>query len=367
MNKNKLQRNANIELLRIISMLFIVMFHFNVQSEFNNYSFSVNSILISLLGFGGAICVNIFLIIGTWFMIDSHFDGKRVIKLWSNVFFYSFLLTSLIILIGVDVSMKDIIRGYLPFIGRALWFASAYITLIFIAPFLNYVFDLTRQKQLLLLGILFFSLCLLSTVTNSVGHYLINSIWCWFVYLCVGFYKKEIYEKKREKLQKYKGLSLFIGTIIYISLVLILHFATVKSDTIKIANALISLTRKYLYDIKTLPNILCAFLICNFVFLCNEKSVKIIGKISKSPFSVYIVHQVPVFFMYLWTDLYRANSFKDKSNSVLYLIFVAVSLYICVSIIDVLRRIIEKKWVDSRLFTFLSDGFNNLYKKAELI
>ena len=37
-------RNANIELLRIIAMLFIVMGHFNGQAGFNHFSLLPNSI-----------------------------------------------------------------------------------------------------------------------------------------------------------------------------------------------------------------------------------------------------------------------------------------------------------------------------------
>jgi len=204
-------RNSNIELLRIIAMLFIVMGHFNGQAGFNHFSLLPNSVLVTILGSGSRIAVNIFLIIGAWFMVDAKFSGKRIISIWSQVAFYTYILTTLMIILQVPVSMKDIFRGYLPFIGRGLWFASAYITLMLVAPFLNKVFSWKAGQQRLLLIISFAAICLVSTLPDTQEAYLCDSLWFWFVYLAIGYYKKEVFEKGRQSVEKWKWPSLVMG------------------------------------------------------------------------------------------------------------------------------------------------------------
>lgn len=81
MSEKSKSRNTNIELVRIIAMLFIIMGHFVGQTNFNQDSSSVNGILITLLSCGARIFTNVFLIIGVWFMVDSRFGAKKILKL----------------------------------------------------------------------------------------------------------------------------------------------------------------------------------------------------------------------------------------------------------------------------------------------
>lgn len=368
MSEKSKSRNTNIELVRIIAMLFIIMGHFVGQTNFNQDSTSVNGILITLLSCGARIFTNVFLIIGVWFMVDSRFGAKKILKLWSNVFFYSFILTTLMLVLKVPVSMKDIGRGYLPFLGRGLWFASAYITLMFAAPFLNFVFNLKRRQQEVLILISFFTICIVSTIPDSQeGSYIADSLWFWFVYIFVGYYKKEIYSKKFDNLRKFKYLSFLLACLIYVCLCFGSLLGGLKNGTNGLFHAIQMISVQYINNIRTLPNILCAFLIFNFAILCKEHSVKLIQKAAISAFSVYIVHQVPAFFMFLWINIYKADSFKSEKWSFVYMIFVALSLYIGVSVLDILRRFLEKGWCECRLCKAICEKIDNVYRKAEVL
>ena len=60
----KVERNSNIEILRIICMSLIVLAHFIYQS--NAYDISDNIVFITIFGNGHKIAVNLFLLIGSW-------------------------------------------------------------------------------------------------------------------------------------------------------------------------------------------------------------------------------------------------------------------------------------------------------------
>lgn len=360
-------RNSNIELLRMIGMFFIVMGHFRHQADFNDLSLSVNSILISILGSGSRIAVNVFLIIGVWFMVDAKFSGRRIVVLWSQTAFYTYILTTLAILIGLPFTLKDIARGYMPFIGRALWFSSAYITLIFVSPFLDQVLSWRVKQQRLLLILSFAAICLVCTLPDRQDSYVCDTLWFWFVYLAVGYYKREVYEKQREKLEKWKWPSLITAGILYIGLGIAVHFGELYSKSNEMFGLLFTVADQYIGDIKTLPNVLCAFLFFHFTILCKERTNAVIQKIAAASFSVYIIHQTPAFGFFLLRRIYRAEVFKVLDWSVLYMIFVPVSLFAVVSVVDLGRKAIEKRWMRTKAFHKLADGIDAVYRKAEMI
>lgn len=73
-----MKRDANIELLRIVSMILIIAGHLVEQ---NNVIEKINGISLFtalLLGSAYRIAVNIFLLIGVWFMVNKEFSARRI-------------------------------------------------------------------------------------------------------------------------------------------------------------------------------------------------------------------------------------------------------------------------------------------------
>ena len=97
MNITKGQRNSNLEILRIISMLFIISYHFSIHGfgEVNFVISNMNNYVIYFFGILGKIGVDIFILISAYFMINSKFNLKKLFVLGGEVYFYS--LAALII------------------------------------------------------------------------------------------------------------------------------------------------------------------------------------------------------------------------------------------------------------------------------
>lgn len=97
---NTVKRDANIELLRIVSMILIIAGHLVEQ---NNVIEKINGISLFtalLLGSAYRIAVNIFLLIGVWFMVNKEFSARRIIVLYGEVWFYGIFLTGIVIFGG---------------------------------------------------------------------------------------------------------------------------------------------------------------------------------------------------------------------------------------------------------------------------
>lgn len=134
-------RQSNWELLRIVAMLMIVAGHFFQQSGFIRSANAADYWFSIFAGSGSRIAVNMFLMLGCWFMVDTKFKAHRIIKLYLNVWCFTVPLTILVVCLGFSPTMKDVARGIFPFVGKGVWFASAYIMLILFSPWLHKVLE----------------------------------------------------------------------------------------------------------------------------------------------------------------------------------------------------------------------------------
>lgn len=128
------ERQSNFELLRIIAMLLIVAGHFYYQTSDHHQE---GGFLIILLSSGSRVAVNLFLMIGVWFMVDKKIESRRLFKIWNTVWFWSVLLTMAVVLLGVKVSFYNCITAFSPVLFYKLWFASVYFVLLLLSPLLE--------------------------------------------------------------------------------------------------------------------------------------------------------------------------------------------------------------------------------------
>lgn len=186
-------RNSNIELLRILAMLFIVGGHFADQTGIYHWVWSVNDYIVIALVSGGRIAVNVFLLIGVWYLVDTKYDISRVLQLYGHVYIYSSALTVLMLLLRADgLSLMSVARSFVPFFGRALWFVSVYNTLILFKPFLDEVLLWKKEKLWGGVVLLLIFVCGVSTIPrpDENASYVCDTLWFLVVYLVVGYVKK---------------------------------------------------------------------------------------------------------------------------------------------------------------------------------
>lgn len=98
MNNNVLpskQRNSSIELLRIISMVMIMFYHFSIHGHFDfaTASVSVSRMWLNLISMGGKIGVDLFVLISGYYLISDtkSLNFKKILKLWGRYFFIRWL------------------------------------------------------------------------------------------------------------------------------------------------------------------------------------------------------------------------------------------------------------------------------------
>ena len=161
------KRIPNFEIIRVLAMYFIVVWHFIrhglLQDSVETYCFDLvgflNFSLMQIIMIITVMAVNLYVLITGYFMIQSKPKWNKIPHLWLQVFIYSILIYGGVILMNknVHVSIKDIVHNSLVIRYNAYWFVTKYMALVLLSPFINKCAqNINRKSYRLLLIILFF-------------------------------------------------------------------------------------------------------------------------------------------------------------------------------------------------------------------
>ena len=270
-------RKSNIELLRIISMFLIILFHFSDWGNLiniHNISLS-NTILGIFLNSFGTIGINIFVIISGYFLINSKFKVKKLIKLMLEVIFYSISIVLILKIFNiVKISDDTFIRSFFPISNNVYWFATAYIGLYILTPFINkFLKSLDKKQYQLILFVLLIMKSLIPFLTFNVYKEFDGLTWFILLYM-IGAYLK-IYDIKYLENNKRNICITIIGIILLFIINLICW----------VFNIPLFLNKNY-----SLPLLIIALLIFKIFLNINIKDNKIINIFARSSFAVYLIH-----------------------------------------------------------------------------
>lgn len=153
------ERQSNIELLRIVSMFFIVIEHLLIMGT-DFFSAPIgNQLLVanSIIGFT-YIGVNCFILITGYFGAD--FSWKRLLSLYLICFFYELVGILFEYSMG-DVALNTTSLSYMifPLSHSNNWFVRCYVILLFLLPIINAGLERLEKRQ-------FLYILLLLTVLN---------------------------------------------------------------------------------------------------------------------------------------------------------------------------------------------------------
>ncbi len=184
-------RDSNIELLRIVSMMLIILFHFSVHGPWPADGVLATDVAVGVLAFGGKLGVNCFVLITGYFMTRSSVRVASVARVVLETWFYSW---GLLILFAVAqpelVTQARLEKAALPLVSGEYWFVTNFVVLMVVSPFLNLLFDrLSRRGKSRLAAIGFVTISVLPTLTtfNPLGS---DLLWFFYLYLLGGWIRE---------------------------------------------------------------------------------------------------------------------------------------------------------------------------------
>lgn len=196
-NKIEKTRNVGIEMLRLILMFMICILHIlckgGVLKSCINGSLEYN--IFGLLEIIAYCAVDCFAIISGYTANNKPRKYEKIVNIWFQVFFYSFILTLLFHIVGVNEKLKfmDVIKYALPITFNKFWYMTAYFALFFSIPILNkFIFDVdkkTAKKTFIVIFALFSIIGILNDPFNTGYGY--SALWLIVLY-CLGALAKRI-------------------------------------------------------------------------------------------------------------------------------------------------------------------------------
>lgn len=349
-------RKSNIELLRIISMLMIVAYHFayynNGQFEIQSFSFKKEITNIFLMC--GKLGSNIFVIISGYFLINSKkINITKLIKLIFQMTFYSILIFIAFLLITDHFSITSFIKSCFPYIFNVWWFASTYLLIYLLHPFINnFINNLSQKNLLYLIILLIFLWSIIPTFTGSFMHSN-ELLWFFLLYLIASYISLYV---NLDKLSKNK---IFTTTIIVIVLT---YLSSVVFDLIGLKYYIFAEKSTHFFSMQSITILTISICIFLSFLKIDLKSNNIINTISKCSFGVYLIHDHFLVRDFLWKNIFLATKLYIIDNYLINSILKIVIVFLCCTAIEFLRINLLNKFED-KLASFIKTKGGLLWQK----
>lgn len=205
------KRKDGIELLRIISMIMIVAFHYKIHMNYDtamNGSLSLKQLFLIIFGNYGVLGSNAFFVISSYFLINrKSINIRRVVDVVIKVSCVSVIMYILACYGGgIEFKIKKLLEALGGVFTYQYWFISVWVIITLIFPFFNYIINHTKKPYyIFLLVVLYIFLFIYPSFKGyDLAGRLGEAIW---IYLLVG-----LLELRCEKniFEKHAGLFLFL-------------------------------------------------------------------------------------------------------------------------------------------------------------
>ena len=159
--ESRKERASNLELLRILAALFVIILHYNNTSLGKAFSYTESMpqhyqvlLILEIL----SICaVNIFVMISGYFLCTStRAQVWKVIRLYIDVIFISVLRYCLYCVLGTEsFTIASLFRRFIPL----SWYTAVYCGLYLLHPYLNLMLKNRSRSQIRMMLLVFFFVC----------------------------------------------------------------------------------------------------------------------------------------------------------------------------------------------------------------
>lgn len=338
----KKKRMANIELLRILAMIMVVMLHFlskgNLLPDITK-PISGNGYIAWILETLSIVAVNVYMIISGFFLVESGFKIRRLFQLLCQVLFYSLLIPIILIAAGIlplkEITIYKLLQYCLPVQMEHYWFVTAYVVMYLFSPLLTAAVKYMSQKQLkavIILLLLFYSINKsILPVHLTIDKQGYDGVWFLCVYLVAAYmrlYGISFFQGKGKSWLVYFGSCIGI-----LGITLSLHFFYLKTG--KLEDFLLAG-----YHYNHILNLLAAVSLFYAFYYSSLKEgwgSNIICKVASCTFGVYLLHE-QLEIRYLWQNWIGVNSSGNGIEFVLRAIGSVLVVFAIGILVDMVRK-----------------------------
>lgn len=342
--QEKTTRKSNFELLRIVSMFFIVLYHTIIHGHvIENSTNPKITMILHLLLFITIVHVNSYVLISGYFQSKSKFKQSKIWSLINADWFYRVIIVIILTSIGaISLSKVEFLKQvFIIDITDSYWFVKFYIAIYLLSPFLNKLIEgLNKKEYNYLLIILTVLLSIIPYLTGEQGFSNNGFTVQHFIYLyLIGGYLRKFPIEELAIFKKYSKQ--VVCLIIFFSCAILNYIIYRSSQSLNnvnslvndITNNLILMSRAYSNPIVIVQTI--AFVL--FFETLNIRS-KIINNLATLTLGIYLVHDNPLMRGVLYQWLRIDNGPVSNYSFILYIFIVSFAIYFTASLIEWIRQ-----------------------------
>lgn len=366
MKKNLANRRSGIELLKIIAIFMIVVYHVTQTLSSVNINYvsdyvinvkqattSIQQLVLSFFSFAGAQGNFIFFTCSAWFLLESKkTNAKKIFAILADVWVISVIfLVGIGVIGGYSVTFKEILQSLLPSTFANNWYITAYILFYAIHVGLNWIIEKLTQKQLLssciIMGSLYFGLNYVMGGGLLFATHMVTFIVIYFVVAYVKLYMPDFCQSV------WKNITVFLIGIF--SMCILTLFTNYLGLHINI------FADKVTHWGGNSPFLLMIAISLFNLFNKIDFRNKWINEISGLSLLVYIIHENLLFRTYvrpqIWTYIYHSFGYE---NVVLWDLLYAGALFVLSILAATIYKILIQKWL-YKITNTVSDKIIKLY------
>lgn len=343
---HKKKRLANIELLRILAMMMVVMLHYLSKGKV------LPALTGSMDGTGYAawiletlsiVAVNVYMLISGFFLVESGFKCRRLVQLLLQVLFYSLLVPLCLTAAGIldmgGITVYQLLQYVLPVQMLQYWFATAYVIMYLFSPLLGMAVRHMSKKQLqVTLGLLLLLLSVGKSILpvqlemDNLGY---DAVWFLCVYLTAAYirlYGIPLFKNGRISAGLYAA-----GCAAIFGVTMLVRFVYLRTGSLEyFINAA--------YGYNHILNLFAAaalFYAFTYLKIPEGKLSRLFCRIGPLTFGVYLLHE-QVELRYLWPGWLGAGTVNNWLLFVLHAIACVLIVFTVGILADLLRSLIFK-------------------------
>lgn len=195
-------RMANLEMLRCIAMMMVVVLHYLSKGKLLDVSaeegFSSTVLTAWLIESFCIVAVNVYMMISGYVLCTSHFKLSRLLCLWIQLLTYSIGIGLMAAFLGIlpaeEWNTHYLLTLLFPISMDHYWFLTAYIYLYLLLPIVGCALRYMGKKQMqVVLGFLFLVFCVVKSILpfrlemDAKGY---DCIWYLCVFLLAAYVRK---------------------------------------------------------------------------------------------------------------------------------------------------------------------------------
>lgn len=382
------ERNHGIELLRILSMVFVVTLHVLGQGGIYPYAGTASNLaehpwnyriawILETAAYGA---VDLFALISGFVALRSRWASKRYLRLWALVAFWGVAMVFLInngkaLVDGVNNAFANLIPcirtefevydfsgteyrdAVLNVSAKQYWYFNMYTLLFLFIPVLNAAISKLGKKRLTLIT---FGLFLLTSVYRTIsekdlfvmgGGY--SAMWLMIMYL-TGAAVRLHYDDGFRPPKWMCGVGYMLCTAISVGWRFYMDSMIKRYPGNETYTSQRGLLISYTAPFIVIGSVLLLLLFMQ-LRVRSKAAKRIIAIASDASFAVYIIHVQPVFWQYYMKDRFCRIAYEPTLHMVLYTFTAIAVIYTACTVLELARKALFRLTRLSKLIDFLGD------------